>query len=184
MAEQNEVRVSDLLPDGLQMEQTVKAALSKDEGIGAAKLAWGFIGSQATNAMTSVLNLDAFELVARGWCVAKELHEFTDQSKHPIGERSVVFLGEHSFSTSLFPTLAITIAPYKTVSLRFTLNLVADIRGVSLAICNGHVTGVGPGDGAIGAHLSYDGVELNKLESKKVQFPGNIEFKAPGLAII
>src|SRR6185312_7033020 len=38
-------------------------------------LAWGFVGSEATDALRNVLDCDVFELVAQGWCVAKELQE-------------------------------------------------------------------------------------------------------------
>lgn len=183
MTEQSGLQVSDLLPNSLQLESTLRDELCKDSGIGATRLAWGFIGSEATEALKGLLKLDVFEVLARGWCAASELHEFTDRSKHPSGERSVVYLGQHAFTKTVYPTLTITIGSFKGVPFRFTLALTANIRSVALGICNGYITSVGSGDGDVGAQLKYGGVDLTKLSSRKVQFPAHYEFKAPGLAI-
>ncbi len=162
----------------------MKEALSQEQGVGATRLAWGVIGSQAADAIKSVLNVDALQLLGSAWCVAKELHEYTDRAKHPDGERSVVYLGSHSFKKTVYPQLAVTIEPFKPMTLRFALDLIADIRSIALAICNGRITGTGGGDGALGAQLSYGGVALNKLQSRKMRFPGSCAFKEPGLTIL
>lgn len=184
MTEPNRLQVRDLLPNSLQIEQTMKDALSEERGVGATKLAWGVIGAQASDAIKSVLNIDALELLGGAWCVAKELHEYADHSKHPEGERSVVYLGGHRFKKTLYPQLAVTIEPFKPVTLRFTLDLLADIRSIALAICNGYITGTGAGDGALSAQLKYGDFAFNKPQQRKVKFPGNFAFKAPGLAIV
>jgi hypothetical protein len=184
MTEQSALQVRDLLPDGLQLGQTVEAALRSNGGVGAAKFAWRVIGSEATSALKGVLSLDVFEVVARVWCGAKELHDFTDRSKHPAGEKSVVYLGEHAFSKIIYPTLAITIGPYKCPPLRFTLELATTIRSIALAICDGRITSAGAGDGDVTGRLSYGDVDLTKQQSRKVPFPAHVAFTAPGLAII
>ena len=111
-------------------------------------------------------------------------HDYTDRSKHPEGERSVVHLGSHKFKKTVYPQLAVTIDPFKPVTLRFALDLVADIRSIALAILNGRITSTGGGDGALGAQLRYGDVALNKVQLRKVQFPGSFAFKEPGLAIL
>jgi hypothetical protein len=182
MADQLQVR--DLLPGSLQIEQTMKDALSQDHELGAQKLAWNFIGSQASDALKSVLNIDALQVLGSAWCVAKQLHDFTDPSKHPKGERSVVYLGSHKFKKTVYPELEVTIALFKPVKLRFTLDLLADIRSIALGICDGFITSTGGGDGALSAQLKYGDLALNRPQQKKVQFPGGYTFKAPGLTIV
>ncbi len=184
MTEQSALQVRDLLPDGLQLEQTVKDALGSQRDVGAAKLAWGVIGSEASGALKGVLNIDLFEIVAQVWCTAREFHEYTDRSKHPSTERSVVYLGEHAFTKEIYPTLAVTIGPYKCPPLRFTLALATTIRSIALVICDGRITSLGAGDGDISGQLKYGDVDLTKKQSRKVPFPGHFDFKAPGLAII
>jgi len=183
MIDPSQLKVRDLLPDRLQIDQTMKDKLSQDRGAGAPKLAWGVIGSQASDALKSVLNVDVLDVLGQAWSVVSQLHEYTDRSKHPEGERSVVYLGGHTFVKTLYPQLTVTIEPLKPVTLRFALDLIADIRSVALAICNGYITSTGAGDGALSAQLKYGDVALNKPQEKKVQFPGNFAFKSPGLAI-
>jgi len=184
VAEPSGLQVRDLLPSGLQMEQTMKEALSQEGGAGATKLAWGVIGSQATDALKGVLNIDALELLGRAWSMAKELHEYTDRTKHPEGERSIVYLGGHKLKKTVYPQLAVTIEPFQPVTLRFALDLVADIKSIALAIYNGHITNTGAGEAALGAQLRYGDLALNQLQPRKVKFPGSFTFKEPGLTIV
>jgi hypothetical protein len=184
MADASGVQVSDLLPSGLQIEQTMKNALSGEQGVSATRLAWGVIGSQAADAIKGVLNVDVLQLLGSAWATAKELHEYTDRTKHPEGERSVVYLGSHRFKKTVYPQLTVTIEPLKPVTLRFALDLIADVRSIALAILNGRITGTGGGDGALGAQLRYGDIAVNKLQLRKVQFPGSFAFKEPGLAIL
>src|SRR5215472_1035933 len=163
MTDSSGLKVSDLLPAGLQLEQTMKTKLSEDPGAAGTKLAWGLVGSEATNALKTALNIDVLDVIGRCWCVAKELHEYTDPSKHPAGEIAIVNLGQHTFTKDLYPILDVTIGPYKT-SLRFTLKLAANIRAVALAICNGYITSLGSGDGDVSAQLKYGDIALNKQQ--------------------
>jgi hypothetical protein len=184
MTELNGCQVRELLPGPFEpMADTVKDQLCQDPGINQAKLAWGFIGSEATQSVRSVLDTDVFELVAQGWCVAKELHEYTDRNKHPLGERSIVHLAEHEFVKVVHPVLDIMIGSYKSTTLRFDLELTAHFRAAALAICDGYITGVGAGDGNVIATLKYHDVTLNSQHTREVPYPAHIDFKAPGLAI-
>jgi len=183
MLDPSQLRVRDLIPDGLHLDQTMKGALSQDRGAGAPRLAWGVIGSQASEALKSVLDMDVLDVLGQAWSVLSQLHEYTDRSKHPEGERSVVYLGGHKFVKTLYPQLTVTIEPLKPVTLRFALDLTADVRSVALAICNGYITSTGAGDGALSAQLKYGDLALNKPQQRKLQFPGSFAFKPPGLAI-
>ncbi|MFZ0869709.1 MAG: hypothetical protein WAM90_03165 [Rhodanobacter sp.] len=184
MTELSGCQVRELLPGPIErMEGTVKDELCQDPGISKTRLAWGFIGSEATESMRSVLDYDVFELVAHGWCVAKELHEYTDRNKHPLGERSIVHLAEHEFVKVVHPVLDIMIGSYKSRTLRFDLELTAHFRAAALSICDGYITGVGAGDGNVIAKLKYHDVTLHSHQTREVPYPAHIDFKAPGLAI-
>jgi len=180
MSDQSGLTLRDLMPDAPQLGPTVIAALRQDPQKSTAMLGWETLGAQAAD---SVLNIDVLEALARGWSTAKELHEYTDASKHPNGERSVVYLGAHEFTKTVYPTLTVTITPFNPVRFRFTLDLSANMRSVALYILNGCITGVGMGDGSVSAQLKYDQLDLRKVESQNVQFPGRHDFTASGLQI-
>jgi len=180
MTDQSGLTLRQLMPDAPQLGPTVIAALRKDPQKSAATLGWETLGAEAAD---SVLNVDVLEALGRAWCAAKELHEYADSSKHPAGERSIVYLGEHAFTKTVYPTLTVTITPFNPVRFRFTLELSANMRSVALYILNGCITGVGMGDGSVSADLKYDELDLRKVDSQKVQFPGRHDFAAPGLKI-
>jgi len=165
------------------MDDVMKQALCKDSSIDPHKLAWGFIGSEGAAALRSVLDCDVFELVAQGWCVAEELREYSDPATHPPGERSIVYLGKHSFVKTVHPVLDVMVESTRCASLRFTLELAANFRSVALSISDGRITGAGAGDGDVGMQLKYGEVTLLAKETRKVRFPARIDFKAPGLPI-
>lgn len=174
----------ELLPVSREsMEDAMKNALCENPGIRPSRLAWGFIGTEATTALRGVLDCDVFELVARGWCVAKELLEYADPARHPPGERSIVHLGAHSFVKTIHPVLDVTIDAVHCPLLRFTVELAANFRAVALSIADGHVTAAGGGDGDVSAQLKYGDVALLHKETRRVPFPLRIEFNAPGLPI-
>lgn len=96
MNEQSGFPVRDLLPASFDcMADTMQTELCKQEGMTRGRLAWNFVGSEASSAVRSVLDGDVFEWVARGWCTVKQLYEYTDASRHPSNERAIVHLGQH-----------------------------------------------------------------------------------------
>ena len=182
MTDQGGLPLSELLPSDVNLGQAIKDKLSGSSGV--PPLAWNVVGTQACNALNSVLKIDVLEVVGDAYTTLKDLHEYTDPSKHPKGERSVVFLGEHSFSTNVLPALDIGIGTLPPVTMQFTLEVAVNVRAIALTICEGCITSVGGSDADVSALLKYGDVELvSKKESKRVQLPAHFDFKAPGLAI-
>ena len=188
MSEQYGCKVSDLLPDKFDhLDQVIKEGLdgdSEEARPSIPRFAWQIIQSKATQAVRDVLDGDVFELLARAWCVARELHEFTDRRKYPPGKDSTVFLGNHQVSTEVHPVLVVTVGSLEGARLRFTLTLTAHFRSAALTIRDGHITAIDAGDCSVGAQLKYKDIKLHKeLESREVKLPGRLRLQPPGLAI-
>lgn len=181
----NGVTLGQLVPDRFDgIESAVRDEASRNLGAGTRNLLWSFVGSKAEEAVREALDCDVFEVIAQGWCLARELHEYSDRTKHPIGEKSIVHLGEHAFKVDVHPTVIVIIDKAECARLRFTLELAANFRAVALLICNGCVTGIAAGDGYVSAQLRYGDVSLHKRkDSGKVKLPAQINFRAPGYAI-
>jgi hypothetical protein len=78
----------------------------------------------------------------------------------------------------------VTVGSLPCVELAFTLKLSAHFGGLKLSILNGHITGIGSGEGKVSAQLSYEGLPLHKAaEAKKLAIPGDFRFAAPGVPI-
>jgi hypothetical protein len=188
MTEQSGVLVSELLPDSFsRMDQVVQSELSKNASVGEAKLprfAWHLIESQTTKALHDVLACDVFELLARAWCTARELHKYADESEHPRTERSIVSLGEHVLATAVHPVIVVIIGSLRCPPLRFTLELNATFRSAVLLIRGGYIKSLSAGDCTVGAQLKYGEQPLHdELKSKTVTVPGQFDFAAPGLKL-
>src|SRR5262245_19877299 len=188
MNEQYERKVADLLPDRFDhLDEVIKAGLADDSAEARPTIqsfAWQIIQSKAAEAVRDALDADVFELLARAWCVARELHEFTDRRKYPPDKDSTVFLGDHQVSTEVHPVLAVTVGSIETARLRFTVKLTAHFRSAALSIRDGHITAIEAGDCAVAAQLKYKDIKLHKeLESRNVKLPGRLRLKPPGLEI-
>jgi len=188
MSEQYGCKVADLLPDTFDhLDEVIKEGLGSDSEAGRPAIpgfAWQIIQSKAAQAVRGVLDGDVFELLARAWCVARELHEFTDRRKHPPDKDSTVFLGDHRVSTEVHPVLLVTVGSIEGPRLRFTLTLTAHFRSASLSIRDGHITAIEAGDCSVGAQLKYKDIKLHKeLESRDIKLPGRVKLQPPGLEI-
>jgi hypothetical protein len=130
-----------------------------------------------------VLNIDAFELIAKAWASARELHEYANTTDHPPGHVEIVHLGEHTLTTGVHPVLQITIAGHKLKPMRFSLILTARFQSAALSIRDGAIIAVAPGDGSATAVLKYHDLDLHKpLPLKTLHLPALKTFD-PGLRL-
>ena len=188
MNEGSGLTVRELLPEQFDhMERTMQDALGKDSGStgpGLPEFAWHIASSEATTAMRDSVDGDVFSLLARGWCFARELQKYRDRASFPPDERMVVFVGEHALATEMHPLLTVSVGSVDFRPIRFTLVLTANFRSAALLIQDARITGVRAGDCFVSAQLKYGDINLhNPLASRHVDFPGEIQFKPPGLPI-
>ncbi len=180
-------RVRDLLPDRFDdMDKVVAEEMRSAEGGGGGlpALAMRVAGDKAADAVKDALDCDLFETLAKAWSKARELHEYKDRKKHPPGERSTVFLGEHKLSAKLHPVLDLKFAALGHARLRFTVELKAKFRCADLTIQDGRIVEIGAGDCQATAQLKYGATNLHKeLKSRQVTLTGPRVLPAPGLAI-
>lgn len=188
MTEASGCRVRELLPDDLEhMDEVIKDELVRESGGQAVSLpgvALQVAGSKAAEAVYAVMDCDVFELLARAWCTARELHEYKDDVRHPRGQQSTLFLGQHSVTVLVHPILSVNIGPIRCAPLRFNLELAADFRSAELSILDGHIVAVAAGDCSVSAQLKYGSVALHdKVKSRDVKLARPLELRAPGLSI-
>ncbi len=173
-----------LPPEFDQLGTTLSAELAQPGAGSLPARTLNLLGSEASGAIRQSLDLNVFELLAQGWSTARELREYTQSELHPPLERSVLFLGEHTLTTTAYPVLTVRIGPVSYPALRLNLELKANFRAAALTIQNGHILSVQSGDCSVSAQLSCGDTPLHKqLESKHLTLPGKLEFKAPGIAI-
>ena len=177
--------LADLLPARLDgLADRAKEQLQKDGKAGGASLAWGYVAGQLGDALRSVLDIPALEMLAGAWSQAALLADHADPAKHPPGERSIVELGAHDVSQEFKPVVAVTIGDCPCAELEFTFAVTASFSGVKLALLDGCVTGGETGDAWASGQLSLQGVPLHKpAESKKLALPGTFAFDPPGIRI-
>ncbi|HWF75934.1 MAG TPA: hypothetical protein VN694_02040 [Caulobacteraceae bacterium] len=178
--------VADLLPGKLDhldaAIQQEKAANAQVASLPA--LAMGVVGERVDTAVRETLGCDVFQVLAQAWAKARELHEYADEARHPIGETSTMYLGEHALGVDLHPTVDVVVSGVATFELRFTLTLQAALRLAELTIRNRHIVELGKCDVALQAVLSYGGVPLHEpLQSRRVTLSGPMSFGTPGIPI-
>jgi hypothetical protein len=188
VTEESGIAVRDLLPAEIgRIEHTMQSELAKESKSGSTSLpafAWRIAGTEATTAMKEALDGDVFSLLARGWSVARELAQYRDQTKYPPGQKTIVYLGEHSLNTEVHPVLTLFVGPMQCKALRFTLELKATFRSAALLIQDAHITGLAAGDCFASAQLKYNDIALHdELTSKHLVLPGRLQFKSPGISI-
>ena len=95
-----------------------------------------------------------------------------------------MFLGEHSLSVEVHPTVDVVVGQLAKFTLVFTVELEAAFRMAELTIQAKHIKQIGKCDCELSAVLKYDDVELHKpLKSKRIALTGAMVFAAPGVPI-
>jgi hypothetical protein len=181
--------VADLLPDKLhdldaaiQHEKAANADLARSN---LPAMAMGVVGERVDGAVREALSCDVFRLLAEAWAKARELHEYADPAKHPPGETSSLFLGEHALSIDLHPTVDVSISGVAKFELRFTLQLAAALRLAEVTIRDAHIIEIGKCDGELKAVLKYADIDLHDpLKSRRVTLTSPLAFAAPGVPIV
>jgi hypothetical protein len=187
MTEKSGIAIRDLLPETFErMTDVMQKGFSDGAAGGEASIpnfAKHMAGSKATAALRTSLNGDLFETLAHAWSFARELHEYTDATKHPPDEQSVVFLGEHDAAYTQPLVLSLSTAGLSILTLRFVLELTAHFQSAALAICAGRITGLAAGQCRVSAQLKYKDIPLHaRKDSQTLKLPGHVEFK-PGVQI-
>jgi hypothetical protein len=187
-AAESGVKLSDLLPANLdRIDDALTRERAQNTELAAAnlpKLAAGVLDEKIGEAVRGALDCDVFGLLAQAWAKARELHEFTDPAKHPRDEVSTVFLGEHSLTYDVHPVVDVVIGQLAKFTLRFTLELAADLRMAELTIRDAHITQIGKCDCELSAVLTYDSVELHEpVKAKRFTLTRSIALPAPGVPI-
>jgi hypothetical protein len=187
MPEDSVRHVRDLLPNKFEhMDEAVRRAVSDDAELSGANLPGFFAGlvcERAADFVGSVLDCDAFELLAQAWVKAVEIRALAQQSKGS-GEKPLdLFLGEHEAVSTSHPVVEVTVARLGRVSIRFTLELAARVHEAKLVFVDGRLVELGGCNATVSAQLKYKDLALHKkLEPRGVETPG-FRLKSPGLAL-
>src|SRR5689334_8331570 len=99
MTDSSGCKLSELLPTDLgEVTQTLREELGKNIDRPEPGLL-PFLGAQAADALGGILDVDVFEVLARGWVTARELQELADDERYPPDKTVTVTLGKHEFTT-------------------------------------------------------------------------------------
>jgi hypothetical protein len=191
MADNYGRRVRELLPEKFdRLDAVIHKEMERDQAKGnrgVPGFVWDIVGTKAALAVRGTLDCDVFELLARGWCVAREFHAYTtDPEKTDPAKEWSVFLGEHEVKTNVHPVLTVEIPTWvpPRVPLRFTLELTARFDSAEILIRNKHIIGIGAGTCSVAAQLKYRDQDLHTpLESRDVTLTPPLKLRPPGLLI-
>jgi hypothetical protein len=173
------------------MEAAVDAEIAADPELSRKRLpgmVHRMIAKRATSAILAALNKSVLLILPTAWSRAPELAEYSDETKHPAGEETTLFLGEHKFEVGYKPILNVRILTFQRPFLKFKLILSSQVRSASITIRDGHIVSIGECDCAIEAELKHVFDENDpksespfhlKLKSREVQLVDAYELKSP-----
>lgn len=184
--------VTDLLPRKFDnMGAAVDEQIAADPELSRKRLpgmVHRMIAKRATNAILAALNKSVLLILPGAWSRAPELAEYADETKHPPGEETTLFLGEHKFEIDYKPILNVRILTFQKPLLKFKLILSAQVRSASITIRDGYIVSIGECDCAIEAELKHIIGETDppketnfhlKLKSRDLQLVDGLELKSP-----
>jgi len=143
----------------------------------------GFAAGIGANKLNEALDKDVGSALAVGWTKVKAVRDAAKRSLQHPGETSIVTLGQHELTSTHHPVLSIRVAELPAAEIRFTLDLVAQFKSVKLAISDGRIRSVSPGEASAIAKLKYGNVELSKRSTPSWKLPGEIRLTGDGVVV-
>lgn len=137
----------------------------------------GFVASAAADQLNEALDQDITALLATGWAKVKDVKAAAARSRSAPGTTEVVRLGKHEQTSTHHPVLALMLGERKVAELEFTLELTATFKSVRLAISEGRIRSVAPGEASALARLKYKSLELKEKSTPEWKLPGEIKLK-------
>jgi hypothetical protein len=148
----------------------------KEHG-GTVPSAGGFIASVAADRVNEALDQDITFVLATGWSKVKDVKAAAARSRSAPGTTEVVTLGKHEQTSTHHPVLALMIGEQEVAELEFTLELTATFKSVKLAISDGRIRSIAPGEASALARLKYKSLKLTEKPTPTWKLPGEIKLK-------
>jgi hypothetical protein len=149
MPDESGATIRELLPDAFsRLADTVRTRLSKSDGSPPSLpgFAWDIAASETSSAIRDALDCDVFALLARGWCFARELSKYKNETEYPPDRKTLVYLGKHALATEVHPVVTLYIGPIECRPLRFTVEVKANFDSAALVIQKAAIIGIAAGE--------------------------------------
>ena len=170
-------KLEDALAEG---EQEIRAAL----GAAVATYAWPLLRGRLAGAILREIEANWLGWLVDGWCLAREIFEYTAADKVASGATASVKVGRHPLSGKLPVEVKVTCAGVEAPPIRFDVKLKADIHAVALWIRRGHIVAIESGQCEMKVNILFLGKSLcQDVPLKTLKLPLRHEFTAPGIAI-
>ena len=122
----------------------------------------GSTAKLAADELNHVLNVDAFDVFARGWAKVPRVHSAVQRSVLAPGPPTIIRLDQHTITSTSYPVLNITLAQSALPELRLALELIADVQDATLAVRDGRIEVVALGKASVVARLKYKSALLKE----------------------
>ena len=125
-----------------------------------------------------MLDEDITSLLATGWSKVKDMKSAAARSRKALETTEVVTLGKHDQTWTHHPVLTVLLGEQKLADLRFTLELTATFKSVKLAISDGKLRWIAPGEASAQAQLKFGSLRLREKSTPAWKLPGRIDLGA------
>lgn len=122
----------------------------------------GSAAKLAADELNRALDVDVFELLARGWGTVHAVRDAVQSSVLMPGPPAIVSLDQHNITSTSYPVLNINVADSALPELKLTLELIAGVQSATLAARDGRIELVALGAASIIARLKYKNVLLKE----------------------
>jgi hypothetical protein len=135
----------------------------------------GFVASAAADKVNEALDTDLTSVLATGWSKVKDVRAAAERSRKAPGTAEVVTLGKHQQSSTHHPILTVVLGKQTVADLKFTLEFTATFKSVKLAISDGRIVSVAPGNASAHAYLKFGKLTLKEKSTPEWKLPGEIK---------
>ncbi|HET9325481.1 MAG TPA: hypothetical protein VFQ05_01785 [Candidatus Eisenbacteria bacterium] len=162
------------LPQALERKQgdAIRKQLPGSRNLGV----WQVIGGRARAAVLEILDVDFIQVLVEGWGKYRTLAEFATEPKRSDGAKYMVSIADHSMSVTFHPEVVVTVEGVGRGTLKFNLEVKANIKAIILWIQNGRIMSASSGRCGGEVTLKLDDQQIVGQSFPEVDLPGVLEF--------
>jgi len=148
-----------------------------------ASLSWPMVRKRLALELRDQLGRGLLPWLGSAWTTVRELHEFKDRTKYPVGSPGFYNMFPQTIEGAIQPKITVRCAGQDIAELPFDVTVTAKFHCVQLIIRDVQIIGFGGGDYEITLKIALYGQDLSgPIELDKSRLPGEVTF-SPGLPI-
>lgn len=140
-------------------------------------LPWRSVRKYIEANLPDALDVGAEEILGAAWAKVTELAKYLDEEKYPPEDTILVYLAEHTVTSTFHPSLKVLFYGESIGTIPFDVEVALELKGLKIKIKAGEILEAHTGDCRAKGSVAIAGHRIVEKKSEEIALPGMICFE-------